>query len=220
MRYAWPFLILIPLLIWWMTRTQDVGPLTSNQDSSPELPTKSPVHEVKKISAPIEKISQTARLKEILARHPIDDTRVEDMEWEEARSEVMEWMRNVTDEVIEGTDAQGMLGAMRELYHPEASPYFKYMYFQMELSEMDYTYENSLRVLNLMAQDSFFAKTATQEQTKKSEQMANMSELVLLRHLNDFRAGLDDGQFEKLKKELSKNPGPATDAILYQLNRP
>jgi hypothetical protein len=142
------------------------------------------------------------------------------MEWPEARFEITEWMRNVTDEAIEGTDAQGMLGAMRELYHPEASPYFKYMYFQMELSDMEYTYKNSLRVLNLMAQDSFFAKAATPEQTKKSEQMAIMSEIVLLSHLNDFRAGLDYDKFEKLKIELSKKPGPATDAILYQLNRP
>ena len=218
MRYAWPFFILIPLLIWWMTRTQDVAPLTSTQDSSPQLPTKSTVHEVKKISAPIEKISQTARLKEILARHPIDDTRVEDMEWEEARSEVMEWMSNVTDEVIEGTDAQGMLGAMRELYQPEASPYFKYMYFQMELSEMDYTYDNSLRVLNLMAQDPFFANTKLPATTTKASQIQNMAKNILELRLGDFASAHDEHIYEKLKKDLSKNPGPATEAILYQLN--
>lgn len=220
MRYAWPFFILIPLLIWWFSPTQTSTTLSPPEESAPQNSIISDQTPIKKISNPIERVTQKARLKEILARNTIDGTRVEDMEWPEALIEITEWMRNVTDEAIEGTDAQGMLGAMRELYHPEASPYFKYMYFQMELSDMDYTYENSLRVLNLMPQDSFFAKAATPEQTKKSEQMANMSEIVLLSHLNDFRAGLDDGKFEKLKIELSKNPGPATDAILYQLNRP
>lgn len=218
MRYAWPFLILIPLLIWWLLPNQNATPTIPLIESASQHFAVSNPSPVKTISPSIEKVSQKARLKEILSRYPIDDTRVEDMEWDEALTEITEWMSNVTDEVIQGTDAQGMLGAMRELYHPEASPYFKYMYFQMELSDMDYNYENSLRVLNLMAQDPFFAPIKSPAMTPKASQIQNMANSIIERRLGDFGGAFDEHIYEKLKKDFSKNPGPATDAILYQLN--
>jgi hypothetical protein len=226
MRKAWPLLIFIPLLLWWYDFTRQTLIQTR-----PEIKTKTV--KSKKIinSAPPLMSKQTKKnihssfeshyyldiLKDILHANPIDDTDVEDLEWKEASDVVLSWRSKVIEEFGEKTewDYDIMSQAMKELYHPEVSPYFKYMYFYYDrIHNLQPSYHQTLTYLSRLAQDPMFAASELPPPTKKASHSNGMARDLMRNELLFSWHDMTKEDWPKLKQELLKNPGPSTSNIM------